>query len=305
MVFRFGESNGQWIDLENPTADEVRDVARELGFGGRILDELISPSPLPVVLYEESAALLVLHFPSAAVLDGRPAEQEVDFVVGAHFVLTVRYEVVVPVHELRKLLEAGALIDGHARVGADALLELILNHLFGNIRLEGSHAGKRLERVEHDMFAGNEREAIRAISEISREFLHLEASIAAEEDPLKLFLDELMRKGVFGSSFKTRVERILGQHAQTGHTIATLRSIATELRESNMSLLTASQNEIMKTLTVISFIVLPLGLIANVFEMNVADVPFMRNPHAFWIVVGIMLCVSGIVALFVARKRWL
>lgn len=305
MMFRFGESGGEWLDLENPTPEEVRDAARELGFGGRILDELISPSPFPIVRFEESAALLVLHFPSAAVLDGKPAEQELDIVIAPHFVLTVRYEVIVPIHELRKLLEAGALKGADTQVGADALLELIFNHLFANIRTEVAHAGARLERVERDMFAGNERQTVRAISLISRELLHLEASIAGERDTLELFLGELARKAVFGESFKARVDRILSQRSQTANVVKSLRGIATELRETNMALLTATQNEIMKTLTVITFIVLPLGLIANVFEMNVSDVPFMGSPHAFWIVVGIMLGVSAIVALFVTRKRWI
>ncbi|MDO8624049.1 MAG: magnesium transporter CorA family protein [bacterium] len=308
MMFRFEREGTHWIDLENPTADEVREAAHELGFGGRIIEELISPSPLPLVLHEEPAALLVLHFPSL-VTGARSASQtpqkEVDFVVGKHFVLTVRYEVVAPLHELRRLLETNTLLGKNARTPADALLELLFNHLYGNIRIEVSQAGRRLERIEQELFAGKESTTVRAISEISREFLHLEATIAGEEDALTLFLDDLSDKEIFGPSFTPRSKRILAQHAQTAHFVATLRAVAAELRETNAALLNTKQNEIMQRLTVVTFMLLPLSLIVNMFEMNLPGVPFSTHPQAFWVIVGIMCIVAGVLIFFFTRKRWL
>lgn len=305
MLFRFERGDTHWIDLENPTPDEVRKAAHELGFGGRIIEELISPSPLPLVLHEEPAALLVLHFPSLSNNAARSPQKEVDFVVGKHFVLTVRYEVVAPLHELRKLLETDALLGARGAIEPDALLELLFNHLYGSIRAEVAQAGKRLERVEQEMFLNKERATVRTISEISREFLRLEATIAGEEDSLTLFLEELANKEIFGSAFKARVKRILAQHAQTAHFVATLRAIATELRETNAALLNTAQNEIMQRLTVITFTLLPLSLVVNMFEMNLPGVPLSTHPQAFWVIAGIMCIIAGILIFFFTRKRWL
>jgi|SRR3989338_3827939 len=299
MVFRFGESDVRWIDLEHPTADEVREVADELGFGGRIVEELLSPTPFPRVLHEEETLLLVLHFPAERTV------QEVDFVVGKHFVLTVRYEVVAPIHELRKMLETNALTHFREPVAVEALLELLFNHLFMNIRDYATSAGKRLERIERDMFTDKEGVTIQAISEISRVFLHLEAAVANHEAPLELFLHELEEHAFFNDAFTTRVNRILAEHAQTLHLIEALRAVATEIRETNAGLLNARQNEIMKVLTIMAFVTFPLSLIASILGMNTDYLPIVGLPHDFWIIMGIMFSFTICFFIFFRIKHWI
>ena len=64
-------------------------------------------------------------------------------------------------------------------------------------------------------------------------------------------------------------------------------------------------NEIIKILTVVSFIFLPLALIAKIFAMKATDMPFVDTPNGFWIILGIMFAVALLLTLFVARKRWI
>jgi magnesium transporter len=309
MLFRYEHQGVEWVDLENPSVDELRDVARELGFGGRILEELISPSPLPTVLYEASATLLVLHFPSARILDGRPAEQEVDFVIAPHFVLTVRYEVVATIHELRKFLETNALV-GHTKekISADALLEVILNRLYEQIRLEIAQSSKHLEHVGGQLFGNSHKEMsnlVRTISEINRELLHVEAGLGRHADALELFLTELTRNELFGALFVVRARRITSQHKQTTRAVVTLRQVAIELRETNVSLLNATQNEIMKTLTILAFITFPLSLVTTIFGMDTDHSPILGMANDFWIIIGGMVALAACFLTYFKYKRWM
>jgi magnesium transporter len=87
--------------------------------------------------------------------------------------------------------------------------------------------------------------------------------------------------------------------------VKTHRAIATEMRETNIAILGANQNEIMKTLTVITFIFLPLELITFVFSMHVLGTPLDNNPNGFWIIVGSMIGIGAVITLFLAKKRWI
>ena len=311
MMYRQAHHGGVWVDLEQPSDEEVRAVAREFGISERLEAEILSPTPFPLVSSDEGVALAVLHFPSHGNehdpkgTESETRSQEVDFIVGAHFVITVRYEVIAPLHRLRRLLESEEMVGGKATITTETLLEILFAHLYAAVREHVTHVSDRLSRIEHEMFGGKERSAVRAISGVNREYLHLLAALANQEGPLDRFLSALARPGYFGGPFAERATRVQGERGQVESLVRTHLALATELRETNSALLNATQNEIMKTLTVINFIFLPLGLISWIFAMRTEGMPIIDSPDAFWIVIGIMFGVSLLLALFFARKRWL
>ena len=306
MIYRQEHQGGVWIDLENPQDEEIRQIAKEFGISDRIEAELLSPTPTPLIAGDDSSVLLVLHFPRHDdELDGESKNQELDFVVGKHFIITVRYELIQPLHRLQKLLETEGLLPSRTPITTDVLIEILFAHLYSAVREHANRSATRLAAVERAMFAGQEKAAVRTISEISREFLHLEASLTNQEEPLSRLLSTLETRAFFGHTFADRVTRIISERTQVAHLVRTHRAIAAELRETNNALLNAKQNEIIKILTVVSFIFLPLALIAKIFAMKVDSLPFAHDPDGFWIVLGIMGLIAFPLILFVWRKRWL
>ena len=197
------------------------------------------------------------------------------------------------------------MVSGHAAVTTDVMLEVLFAHLYTSVHDHTNHIVSHLARIERDMFEGAERKTILSILQVTREFLHMETALADQEEPLDHFLSILSRKEFFGESFLERSGRMLTQRAQIERLVETHRAIVTELRETNIALLEARQNEIMKTLTVITFSVLPLELLALIFGMHLPGTPFEQSPNAFWILITVMLGIVGVMTLFFARKRWI
>jgi len=305
MIFRYEYRGGVWIDLEQPTNEEIQQIAHEFSISELIEKELFSPTPSPLVVDGGTSALLVLHFPTQGSESGETKNQEIDFVVGNNFIVTLRYEIIEPIHHLKKLFEARDLVTGHESITTDILLEILFAHLYAAVRDHTSHLTNRLECIEKDMFNGHERTTVRSISNISRAFLHLEAALANQEEPIGRFLRANTVRDLFDASFEERTNRILEERAQAMRLIKTHRAVATEMRETNSALLESRQNEIMKVLTVITFIFLPLELITFIFGMHSLGAPLAQNPNEFWIIIGSMVVVGIITTLFLAKKRWI
>ncbi len=305
MVFRHEYRGGVWVDLEQPTGDEIRQLAHEFSISERLEQELLAPTPTPLVASEGSMVLLVLHFPAHGAEDGKTENQEIDFIVGKNFILTVRYEIIAPLHHLQKLLETERMVSGHAAITTDVFLEILFAHLYTSVHDHTNHIVSRLARIEQNMFDGAERTTILSILQVSREFLHMETGLANQEEPLERFLRTLVQHGHFEKSFAQRIERILAERSQVARLVQTHRAIATELRETNIALLESRQNEIMKTLTTMTVIVLPLELIAFIFGMHLPGTPFEQSPNAFLIIMTLMLGAVGLMIIFFARKRWI
>jgi magnesium transporter len=242
-----------WIDLERPTEDELKKIAGEFPINKRIETELLSPTPAPIMVKDAGSGLLVLHFPTQGTKNGETKNQELDFVVGKNFIITVHYEVIAPLHQLKKLLETRSVVVQDEFITTDILLEIIFMHLYASVRDHVNHIVSRLEAVELEMFEGNGRKTVHSISNINREFLHLKSALANQEEPLHRFLEMLEQHKMFGDSFGERVEHIIAEQAQVMRFVETHHAIALELRETNIALLELRQNEIMKILTIVIF----------------------------------------------------
>lgn len=276
----------------------------EFGIDDRIEDEIITPTPYPLVAIAPSYAYLILHFPTTDPRGGARS-QEVDFVVGKDFLVTVRYELVSTIHTLHRVFESESLIGSSRRATPAELLERLLRQLYSTTTDQIESVGRTLERIEDDVFSGRERETVRSLSLAARVLLRFDIALSRHREPLGEFLSELCDTRFFGHAFGTRVDRIEAERAHAAAVVSSYRQVMLELRRTNDSLLSTAQNEIIKRLTIMTFIAVPLTVIAGIFGMNTDTIPFINSPYAFWIVLSIMLVAMGTLLLYFKRKKWL
>lgn len=305
MMTRHIRGKSVWIDLESPTSEEISAVMHEFDIDERIHEEIASPTPYPLTIPFSGYCYLILHFPIAGSEDGTRA-QEVDFIVGKNFLITARYEAIDSLHNLHKILEAEELLDLPARsMKTPEMLERVIGRLYAAISSDIEQAGRRLERIERDIFSGKEQRVVRTISETARVLLRFETAIDRHKEPLADFLAVLSSPGFFGTAFEEHAAHIEGRRAHTADLVSSFRAVAHELRITNDSLLTASQNQVTKTLTVMAFTALPLTLIASIFGMNTEEMPFVNSPYGFWIILGLMVLAGTALFVYFRFKKWL
>jgi magnesium transporter len=109
---------------------------------------------------------------------------------------------------------------------------------------------------------------------------------------------------LFGESFEPYLTELFHHYQYLARRTASLGASLQELRDTNDSLLSTKQNEIMKALTVMAFVTYPLALIAAVFGMNTAHTPLVGHPLDFWLVVAIMITAAAIFFAYFKYKRW-
>lgn len=305
MVTRHKRGKITWVDMESPTHAELDSVMKEFSIDGRVQDEIVSPTHYPLVISYPKYEYLILHFPTADPSTGT-RNQEIDFIVGKNFLITARYEVIDTIHSLHRVFEAEDML-GLSRPGAHTghLLERIMKRLYGAIREEMERASRLLEHIENDMFSGKEQKTVRSISDIGRVLLRFETAISRQRDPLTTFLKRLTTPSFFGTQFTAHVAHIEGERSHVANLVTSYREAATELRATNDSLLSASQNEIMKTLTFLAFLASPLTLVAALFGMNTENTPLNSNPHGFWIIIAIGVMSSLGMYLYFRLKKWI
>ncbi|MDZ4226123.1 MAG: CorA family divalent cation transporter, partial [Patescibacteria group bacterium] len=152
------------------------------------------------------------------------------------------------------------------------------------------------------IFKGDERSMVAKLSHVGRMIHDFRQALVPHREILRGL--ELPGEKIFGREFVYYLQGVVREHKRVEEALENLKETLGELRETNNSLLETKQNEIMKTLTVLAFIFLPLTFIGQIFGMSV-PLPLAENPYSFWFVIGSMVIIAGAIFLYFKRRGWL
>jgi len=303
MLTRYGQKNASWIDLVAPTPAEVRSLMHEFGIDPLIAEELLVPSFKPKVEKRGDIVYVILHFPIMLGGGGRQ-EHEIDFIIGKEFLITTRYETVDPLHAFAQAFEVSAVLGRPvAHLHGGHLFTSLTRSLYEALINEAQMIRRSLQDIEERIFKGDERQMVIELSQTSRIIHDFRDALAPHKEMLRSL--EPVASRMFGPEFSYYLRDLIGVEERVEQTLDNLRGSMAELRETNNSLLSTKQNEVMKTLTVLAFLFLPLSFIAGLFGMNTVNNPIVGSPYDFWIVVGGMVVLAIICFLYFKHKEWL
>ncbi|MGC9602545.1 MAG: magnesium transporter CorA family protein [Minisyncoccia bacterium] len=302
MLTRYAERNLTWIDLVSPTPAEVRSIMQEFAIDPLIAEELLMPSYKPKVERHGEQLYVILHFPILRGLNERPT-QEIDFIIGKNFLITARYAATDHLHSFAKVFEVHTVLGQQNAVHGGHVFVAMVTSLYQALVNECDIIEKHLIDIEDRIFEGKERTMVLQISKTGRIIYDFRQVLLPHREMLRSL--ESAGTQLFGQEFLYYVHNVEGEYERVAHSVEHLRESLVELRETNNSLLSTKQNEVMKMFTVIAFLFLPLTFIEGLFQMNTHDTPILGTPGDFWVITGFMaLLVVGFFVYF-KRKGWL
>jgi len=293
-----------WIDLEQPTEEKVADLARKHGIHPLVAQELLIATYRPKLEDYEDHLYLVLHFPVFDKKTSSTLSREIDFIIFPYTLVTAHYEDIPQLDNFQQFL-AGHEAVRERKFGRSSgqLLYQIIKQLFSVSHDELSTLETKVSAVEEKVFNGNERAALQEISGLRRDLLNFQKALKPQETVLKSLAEH--GKKFFGPDAAPYFNDILGEYTQLWNIVEDLRATLDVIYETNVSLLSASVNETVRFLTVVSFILLPMQVIINIFGMNINNIPLAGHPNAFWILLAMNTVVGIIILQWLRLKKWL
>lgn len=304
MISKYKHKKLTWIDLESPSREEVIEIAGRYNLPELVSDELLRKTMRSKVDMYPNVIYLILHFPATGHKHSKSMHTEVDFIVGKDFLITAHYEMVDTLHEFAKAFEVNTILQ-KTEIGNHAgfLFFHIIKNLYRQSFNELEEINVSLEKTEHKIFEGKEKQMVGELSIINRKLLDFKQAIRFHKEVLASF--EVAAKKFFGESFGYHLSILSGEYNKVQNMLESHKEILDDLRDTNDSLLTDKTNETMRTLTIMSFTIFPLTLIATLFSMNAESMPIIGMKGDFWIISGIMVISVIGMYIFFKKKKWL
>lgn len=289
-----------WIDLSSPTKEELDSLILAQHIDPLIAKDLLAPTPKQYAKEFDNAIYAVIHIPIFKHSHSINLEQEIDFIIMKDGVITTRYESVDALHHFGKQIEVDSILNKERH---SHLFFGVMKEIYGFLFDEIEYMKDWIRDIENNIFEGREKEMVFGISAAGRNLLAFKRVVG----PHELLWQNLtkLEKNHFGDKFKKDAQVLLEDWSRLMSEIRNISDMLDELRETNNSILSTKQNEIMKFFTILAFLILPLTLITSIFGMNTIHLPIIGFKYDFWIVIGLMTIVSLAMYLYFKYKKWI
>lgn len=303
MLSRYEHGRLTWVDLENPTRDEVHRVMEEFGLSHFVAEELLLPTMKPRVEFHPTYLYTILHFPALRHTHKTP-EQEVDFVVGRDFIVTTHYDTIDPLHKFSKVFEVNSVLD-KSDFGDHGgyLFFYMVRRLYKAVENELDYVQSDVAEIEKHLFSGHEVTMVKTISRAARDLLNLRQTIEPHRDILKT----LEEKGAefLGEEFTPFLRSLENDYYRLHNHIMRKTETLREVRETNNSLLSTKEGETMRILTTMALFTFPLVLLLDIFTIESPHNPLHGLKYDFWMLLAIVVLSGAGMLWYFRHKKWL
>jgi magnesium transporter len=295
----------RWVKVERPGTLERGWLEENFDFHALDLEDVLSRNQRPKIDVYDDYLFIVLNFPVFDSAAGRLGAGELDLFVGPGYLVTIPNQPLQPVEYLfERCRSKEELREQLFSRGSGYLLYRIVDDSFDYCFPMLRKIGNKLDALEDDIFEGRSEEVVRDISNVKQEIINFRKVIRPQRPVLRDLEKVKQRYLAPDLDLEIYFDDIVDAHERIWDMLENYKEVVEALAETNESVISHRVNDILRVLTSISVIVLPLTLIASIWGMNVG-VPGKGNDTDFFVIVGAMLLMFVGMVVYFRRRGWL
>ncbi len=292
-----------WINLEGiHRVEMVQKLGECYGFHPLVLEDILNTDQRPKMEVHGDYIYIVLKMLHGGNTNGLIKAEQVSLILGSNFVISFQEgkegDVFNPVRE--RIRSGKGLI---RKMGSDYLTYSLLDTIVDNYFLILETLGEKVELLEEELVTSPTHKTLQEIQKIKNEMIFIRRAVW----PLRELISGLERKEspLIKETTEIYLRDVYDHTVQVMDTIETLREMLSGMLDIYLSSVSNKLNSVMKVLTIIATIFMPLTFIAGIYGMNFKYMPELEwrwGYPAVWIIVVI---VSISMVVYFQKKKWL
>lgn len=292
-----------WIQVQGLNVKAVEEIGRQFAIHPLVLEDILHTSQRPKLAdYGEYLCVILKSLTVTEEATDYQAEQ-VSLLLGPNYVISF---IESPPDDNNVLANVHERVKSRGRIcqlGADYLFYALLDSIVDQYFLVLEHLGEKIEILE-DKIAGQPRpEQLQDLHALKHDMLYLRKSVW----PVRELVSALERGETTHIKESTIVYlRDIYDHViQVIETVEIYRDMLSGMLDIYLSSISNRMSEVMKMLTIISTIFIPLTFIAGVYGMNFTHMPELEWEYGYPLILSIMLLISLLMVRYFRKKQWL
>jgi magnesium transporter len=291
-----------WINVDGlHDVEVIEKIGKNFDMHPLILEDIVNTQQRPKMEEFEKYIFIVLKMLYYDEQTNGTQVEQVSLILGKKYVISFQEREGDIFNPIRERIRNGK---GRIRkMGSDylayALLDAVVDHYF--IILEKD--GEKIEVLEDKVVTDPRPDTLHEIHKLKRDMIFLRRSVW----PLRELISGLERleSSLIHKSTHIYLRDVYDHTIQVIDTLETYRDMLSGMHDTYLSSISNRMNEVMKVLTIIATIFIPLTFIAGIYGMNFEFMPELKWHWAYFSVWGVILIIAVFMLIFFRRKKWL
>jgi magnesium transporter len=227
--------------------------------------------------------------------------EQISFILKGNVLITFQERTGDVFDGVRKRIREGK---GNVRKrGADYLLYALLDNVVDNYFVVLESFGEKLDDLETELLENPDKNTLTKLHNFRRETLGLRRTVYPLREMVAAF--EKLEEPLFSHSNKVFTRDLYDHAIKVIETVEIYRDMTSSLLDLYINSVSNKLNEIMKVLTIMTSLFIPLSFIAGVYGMNFDNMPELHHKYGYYVVWGVMIVVFIGLLIFLKRRRWM
>jgi len=288
-----------WVDVVDPTPDELRLIGQEFVFHPLALEDAARPHQRPKLDPYDGFFFLVFY--ALRTTNGRPRPSEINLFVGTHYLVTVHADPIPEIDETARRWRQNVAQIGDRGVGllVYSLLDAVVDGYFPVV----DDLSERIDDLEAAIFDQRDPNAQETIFGLKKDLLAVRRVLAPERDVMNV----LVRRDspMFGEQTVVYFQDVYDHILRVTDAVDTYRDLLSSALDASLSLTSNRLNRNMKTLTASSIILMSMTLVASIYGMNFVHMPELGWLLGYPLALGLMATIGATMYTLFRRNDWL
>ena len=291
-----------WININGlHDVDIIEKVGQHFDIHPLTREDIVSTGQRPKVEDFESYLFVVLKMLTFDEAAAHISSEQISLILGEHYLLTFQEQkgdMLDPVRQ--RIRQAKGRI---RRSGCDylayALTDAVVDHYFGVLE----KLGEKIEALEDELLKEPSAQTLETTHRLKREMLYFRKQVW----PLREVLNSLVKdqSHLIAETTQVFLRDVYDHTIQVIDTIESLRDLLSGLHDLYLSTISNRMNEVMKVLTIMATIFIPLTFIAGIYGMNFEFMPELKWKWSYPLLWGVLVAIFVSMLFWFKRKRWL
>ncbi|MBN2457078.1 MAG: magnesium/cobalt transporter CorA [Sedimentisphaerales bacterium] len=291
-----------WINIDGLSSVEIIEkIGKNFELHPLILEDILNTGQRPKCEDYEKCLFMVLKMLRYNGESSSIQPEQVSLVLGQNFVISFQEEVGDVFEQIRdRIRNAKGRI---RKMSVDYLAYTLIDAIVDNYFLILEKMGEQIESMEEELIAKPSDKTVRRIHALKRELIFLRKSVW----PLRELINgmEKTESSLISDSTAPYLRDVYDHTIQVIDTVESFRDMVSGMLDIYLSSISNRMNAVMKVLTIIATIFIPLTFIAGIYGMNFKFMPELEWKWGYFIVLIIMAAVAAVMLIYFKRKKWL
>ena len=291
-----------WINIDGlHKIETIEKIGKNFELHPLILEDILNTGQRPKCEDYEKCLFMVLKMLRYDNESSSINSEQVSLVLGQNFVISFQEEVGDVFEQIRDRIHNAK---GRIRkMSADYLAYALIDAIVDNYFLILEKMGEQIESMEEELIAKPSDKTVRKIHALKRELIFLRKSVW----PLRELINSLQKteSSLITDSTGPYLRDVYDHTIQVIDTIESFRDMVSGMLDIYLSSISNRMNAVMKVLTIIATIFIPLTFIAGIYGMNFKYMPELGWRWGYGLVLLIMIAIAVIMLIYFRKKKWL